>query len=71
MIDPVTGQVDPTTFGWDNRLTGGKRLGSSISVTITPGLTIDAVTNMAFALGFSKGMQYDGLERDTDNIGTA
>ena len=67
----MTGKVDPTTFGWDNRLTGGKRLGSSVSVTITKGLTIDAVTNMAYALGFSKGMQYEGLRRESDNLGNA
>ena len=58
MMDPETGKVDPTTFGWDNRVTGGKRLGSSISYTITPGFTIDATTTMAYWLGFSKGMQY-------------
>ena len=42
-MDPETGLVDPKTFGWDNRLTGGKRLGSSISVSIGS-LSIDAVT---------------------------
>ena len=68
MINEKTGMVDPSTFGRDNRLTGGKRLGSSISITITDGLTIDAATGMAWALGFSKGMQYEGLSRETDNL---
>lgn len=30
MIDQETGRVDPTRFGWDNRLTGGAPLGSHI-----------------------------------------
>lgn len=25
------GRVDPTTFGWDNRHTGGAQLGSSVN----------------------------------------
>jgi len=64
MLDPDTGKIDPTTFGWDNRLTGGALLGTSISRTITDGLTIDATTGMAFMLGFSKGMQYSGMDRE-------
>ena len=64
MMDPETGEIDPTTFGWDNRLTGGALLGSSISRTITDGLTINASTPMAYMLGFSKGMQYSGMERE-------
>ena len=62
------GKINPNTFGRDNRLTGGARLGSSINITITDGLTIDAATSMAYALGFSKGMQYEGLKRETDNL---
>merc|ERR1719232_883761 len=68
MLDEKTGLVDPKKFGRDNRLTGGKRLGSSISITITDGLTIDAATSMAYGLGFAKGMQYEGLARETDNL---
>ena len=68
MLDEESGLVDPTKFGRDNRLTKGERLGSSISITITDGLTIDAATSMAYGLGFAKGMQYEGLARDTDNL---
>ena len=86
MIDQETGQIDPTRFGWDNRLTGGAPLGSHIRVpnlagirrgmmgqeiskTITEGLTIDATGTSAFWLGFTKGMQYNGLDRGTvDNL---
>ena len=60
-----TGKVDPTKFGWDNRVTGGARLGSSISRTIVPGLTIDATGATAFWLGFTQGMQYNGLDRES------
>ena len=28
MYDPETGRIDPSRFGWDNRLTGGAPLGS-------------------------------------------
>ena len=59
-----TGHIDPTRFGWDNRITGGARLGSSISRTIVPGLTIDATGASAFWLGFTRGMQYNGLDRE-------
>ena len=70
MHDPLTGKIDPSTFGWDNRRTGGGLLGASISRTIGPGLTIDASTVMAYWLGFAKGMQYSALERDSsENIG--
>ena len=65
MYDEKTGRIDPKRFGWDNRLTGGAPLGSSMSTTIRPGLTIDATTGSAFVLGFAKGMQYKGLDRDS------
>ena len=65
MHDPVTGRPDPTRMGWDNRATGGRRLGSSIQVTIAPGNTIDATTATAYWLGFVEGMKYTGLQRDT------
>ena len=69
MLDPMTGKIDPETFGWDNRLTGGARLGSSISKTISDGFTIDATTTMAYWLGFAKGMQYSAMDREgTDNL---
>ena len=64
MMHEETGQIDPTRFGWDNRITGGARLGSSISRTIVPGLTIDATGASAFWLGFVRGMQYNGLDRE-------
>ena len=64
MTDPLTGKIDPTKFGMDNRLTGGARLGSSITVTIMDNLTIDGTSAMAFWLGWAKGMQYDGLESE-------
>lgn len=59
-----TGSLDPNKFGWDNRVTGGALLGSSISVTITEGTTIDASTFSAYWLGWVKGMQYTGLARE-------
>lgn len=65
MYDEKTGRIDPKRFGWDNRLTAGRTLGSSLSVTITEGLTIDGTTGSAFVLGFAKGMQYKGLDRET------
>ena len=79
MINEKTGRVDATRFGWDNRVTGGARMGSgrkaglvaqTISRTIMPGLTIDASTSSAFWLGFSKGLQYEGLSKDdeADNL---
>ena len=67
MIDPETGLVDPERFGWDNRLTGGAKLGSSINISINS-LTIDATTGFAFGLGFARGMQYEGMQRETDNL---
>ena len=56
MRDPLHGNVDPARFGWDNTETGGARLGSSITVTITENLTIDATDFAALLLGFVKGM---------------
>ena len=67
MMHEDTRRVDPSKFGWDNRVTGGKLLGSSISRTIVPGLTIDASGASAYWLGFVKGMQYNGLDRDSMN----
>ena len=37
-----------------------------ISRQIMPGLTIDASTDSAFWLGFSKGLQYEGLAKDDE-----
>ena len=73
------GKIDPDRFGWDNRVTGGRKMGSgrkaslaatTISRTIMPGLTIDASTDSAFWLGFAKGLQYEGLSKDdeADNL---
>lgn len=59
------GKIDPTRFGWDNRVTGGAPLGSSISRTIVPGLTIDATGFNAYMLGFTTGMAYNGLDRES------
>ena len=67
------GRVDPTTFGWDNRHTGGAQLGSSVNKLfgqalnrkITGGLTIDATTAAAYWMGFTVGMQYSGLARES------
>jgi len=58
------GHVDPDRLGWMNRHTGKKPLGSSISVTLLPGYTIDASTGSAYVLGFVNGMQYEGLAKD-------
>ena len=64
MMDPKSGKVDPMTFGWDNRTTGGARLGTSITITIIEGLTIDGSGASAFWLGWAQGAQYslDGDE---------
>jgi len=56
MRHPVTGRIDPERFGWDNRVTGGARLGESINRTITSNLTIDATGLAAYWLGFTLGM---------------
>lgn len=61
------GHVDPDRFGWGHPLTGGKPLGSSISVTIMPGLTIDATNTNAYVLGFVQGLQYNGLGKSEDD----
>jgi hypothetical protein len=47
-----------------NKKNGGKPLGSSVSVTIMPNLTIDASTGSAYVLGFVNGLQYTGLAQD-------
>ena len=59
------GRVDSTKFIHTDRRMGGSRLGSNISVTVRPGLTIDAATKAAFWLGFVNGMQYEGLNRES------
>jgi len=44
-------------------------MGQEINKTITPTMTIDATGTSAFWLGFTKGMQYNGLDRGTvDNL---
>ena len=65
MFNEETGQIDPTRFGWDNKRTGGAPLGSNISVTI-PGtnIVVDATLGSAFAMGFTTGMKYSGLDGD-------
>ena len=70
MRNPATGKIDFNRMGWDNHRTGGRQLGSSINgrygSTITKsinGWTFDASTGSAFAIGWSKGMQYSGLDR--------
>ena len=67
MVDPHTGKVDPTTFGWDNHRTGGQRLGAQISIRVTDGLTIDGTGFSAFMLGAAKGFQYTGITQDQSN----
>ena len=62
------GDVDPDRLGWMNLHNGKKPLGSSISVTILPGLTIDASTGNAYILGFVNGLQYEGLARENDAL---
>jgi len=62
------GQVDPDRLGWINKRTNGAPIGSSISVTIMPGLTLDASTGSAYLLGFVQGLQYNGLGKDGDAI---
>lgn len=51
-----------------NRLNGKKPYGSSISVTVAPGQTIDASTTSAYVLGFVTGLQYEGLAREDSPI---
>ena len=62
------GQVDPDRLGWINRRGGKKPLGSSISVTLLPGLTIDASTTNAYILGWVNGLQYEGLSREDSPV---
>lgn len=47
-----------------NKKNGGKPLGSSVSVTIMPGMTIDAATGSAYVLGFVNGLQYTGIAKE-------
>lgn len=61
----MDGRIDPEKFIHTDRRMGGSKLGSNISVTVRPGLTIDAATKAAFWLGFVNGMQYEGLNRDS------
>ena len=70
MHDPKTGRVDPMTFGWDNRATGGARLGTSITITITEGLTIDGTGASAFGLGWAQGAQYSLSSGEEGESGT-
>lgn len=63
MLHPETGKIDPDRFGWDNQKTGGARLGTQISVNIGP-INIDGTSTSALWLGFSKGLQYAGLENE-------
>ena len=53
--------MDPDRLGWMRKNGNKAPLGSSISVTIMPGLTIDAATGSAYVLGFVNGLQYEGL----------
>ena len=62
------GHVDPDRLGWMRKRGGKAPLGSSISVTIMPGLTIDAATGSALVLGFVNGLQYEGLGTSEDAI---
>ena len=71
MRDPKTNKIDFNRMGWDNHKTGGRQLGSSIGgrygMTITNsinGFTFDATTGAAFLMGWSKAMQYSGLDRE-------
>lgn len=62
-IKGVDGRVDSSRFIHTDRRFGGSKLGSNISVTVRPGMTIDASDTPAFWLGFVNGMQYEGLSR--------
>jgi len=62
-IKGVDGRVDSSRFIHTDRRFGGSKLGSNISVTVRPGMTIDASDTPAFWLGFVNGMQYEGLNR--------
>jgi len=62
------GHVDPDRLGWMRKNGNKAPLGSSISVTIMPGLTIDAATGSAYVLGFVNGLQYEGLGTSEDAI---
>ena len=68
MINPETGRMDPERFGWDNRTTGGRKMGETISRTIADGTTIDASTMTAWTLGFVKGFQYNGLVNEGASV---
>ena len=54
------GRVDPDRLEWMNK----RPLASTINVTISKKLIIDASTINAYIYGFVNGMQYDGLARD-------
>ena len=62
------GKFRAERLGWDNRHTGGARLGSSLSVEIIPGVVIDASGAMAQGLGFVKGMQYSALAESSTTL---
>ena len=51
-----------------NKRNNKKPLGSSISVTLLPGLTIDAATGSAYVLGFVNGLQYEGLAKEDSPV---
>ena len=52
-----------------NRQNGKKPLGSSISITLYPGVpTIDASTASAYILGFVDGLKYEGLIKEDSPV---
>lgn len=61
--------MDPDRLGWMRKNGNKAPLGSSISVTIIPGMpAIDASTGSAYVLGFVNGLQYEGLGTTDDPI---
>ena len=56
------GKIKLDRFQNAHHLTKG--LNQAISTQIAPGVTIDATNAIAYWLGFSKGMNYVGLERE-------
>lgn len=55
MINPKTGKLDFNRMGWDNKVTGGARMGSQLNVQFG-GMIFDATTSAAGFLGFAKGL---------------
>ena len=63
MRNPKTGRLDHRRMGWENTVTGGRRLGSSVDYNVL-GMNVDGNSLMGYWLGFAKGQQYSGLSRE-------